>query len=72
MNVRAKLAQLNLDADTGMQVQMLFEQSQKEIHSQQLKIQALSMELACLRRNLFGKKNESLSPTHPDLFEETL
>jgi len=32
------LAQLNLDADTRMQVHMLLEQSQKEIHSQQLKI----------------------------------
>lgn len=71
MNVLAKLDQLNLDADTRMQVQMLFEQSQKEIHSQQLKIQALTMELAYLRRNLFGKKSESLS-AHPDLFEETL
>ena len=71
MNVLAKLDQLNLDAGTGMQVQMLFEQSQKEIHSQQLKIQALTMELAYLRRNLFGKKSESLS-AHPDLFEETL
>ena len=72
MNTLAKLDQLNLDADTRMQVQMLFEQSQKEIHSQQLKIQALTMELAYLRRNLFGKKSESLSTSHPDLFEETL
>ncbi|PSJ15764.1 IS66 family transposase, partial [Nitrosomonas supralitoralis] len=33
---------------------------------------ALTMELAYLRRNLFGKKSESLSTSHPDLFEETL
>lgn len=71
MNALAKLEQLNLDADTKIQIQMLFEQSQKEIHSQQLRIQALTMELAYLRRNLFGKKSESLS-AHPDLFEETL
>jgi len=71
MNALAKLDQLNLDADTKIQIQMLFEQSQQEIHSQQLKIQALTMELAYLRRNLFGKKSESLS-AHPDLFEETL
>ena len=71
MNALAKLDQLNLDADTKIQIQMLFEQSQKEIHSQQLKIQALTMELAYLRRNLFGKKSESLS-AHSDLFEETL
>ena len=72
MKTLAKLDQLNLDADTRIQVQLLFEQSQKEIHAQQLKIQALTMELAYLRRNLFGKKNESLSLAHPDLFEETL
>lgn len=72
MNALAKLDQLNLDADTRMQVQMLFEQTQKEIHSQQLKIQALTIELAYLRRNLFGKKSESLPTSHPDLFEETL
>jgi len=71
MNALAKLDQLNLDADTKIQIQMLFEQSQQEIHSQQFKIQALTMELAYLRRNLFGKKSESLS-AHPDLFEETL
>ena len=72
MKTLAQLDHLNLDADTRMQVQMLIEQSQKEIHSQQLKIQALTMELAYLRRNLFGKKSESLSTSHPDLFEETL
>jgi len=43
MNALAKLDQLNLDADTKIQIQMLFEQSQQEIHSQQLKIQALTM-----------------------------
>ncbi|MDP1559655.1 MAG: transposase, partial [Nitrosomonas sp.] len=65
----------DVDADTKTQVtglvQMLLEQSQKEIHFQQLKIQALTMELAYLRRVQFGKKSESLSTAHPDLFEET-
>lgn len=51
---------------------MLLEQSQKEVRFQQLKIQALTIELAYLRRIQFGKKSESLSSTHPDLFEETL
>ncbi len=51
---------------------MLLEQSQREVRFQQLKIQALTMELAYLRRIQFGKKSESLSSTHPDLFEETL
>jgi transposase len=76
MKTLAQLDQLNLDADTKIQVtdlvQMLLEQSQKEVHSQALKIQALTMELAYLRRIRFGKKSESLSSTHPDLFEETL
>ncbi|MDP1557713.1 MAG: transposase, partial [Nitrosomonas sp.] len=61
----------DVDADTKIQIQMLLEQSQKEIHSRQLKIQALTMELAYLRRVQFGKKSESLSTAHPDLFEET-
>ena len=72
MKTLAKLDQLNLDTDTKRQVQLLFEQSQKEIHSQQLKIQALTMELAYLRRIRFGKKSESLSSAPPDLFEEAL
>ena len=48
MKTLAKLDQLNLDADTRMQVQILLEQSQNEIRSQELKIQALTMELAYL------------------------
>ncbi len=72
MEALAQLDQLNLDADTKMRVQMLLEQSQREIHSQQLKIQALTMELAYLRRIRFGKKSESLSSKQTDLFEETL
>jgi len=76
MKTLAQLDQLNLDADTKIQVtdlvQMLLEQSQKEVRSQQLKIQALTMELAYLRRIQFGKKSESLSSKQLSLFEETL
>ena len=72
MKTLAQLDHLNLDPDTRVQVQMLLEQSQKEVHSQALKIQTLTMELAYLRRIRFGKTSESLSSTHPDLFEETL
>ena len=76
MKTLAQLDQLNLDADTKMQVtdlvQMLLEQSQKEVRSQQLKIQVLTMELAYLRRIQFGKKSESLSSKQLSLFEETL
>tara|TARA_R110002073_G_scaffold17103_1_gene64865 strand:- start:345 stop:1922 length:1578 start_codon:yes stop_codon:yes gene_type:complete len=76
MKTLAELDQLNLDSDTKTQVtdlvQMLLEQSQNEVHSQALKIQALTMELAYLRRIRFGKKSESLSSKQTNLFEETL
>ncbi|WP_299083001.1 IS66 family transposase [uncultured Paraglaciecola sp.] len=76
MKTLAELDQLNLDSDTKTQVtdlvQMLLEQSQKEVRSQQLTIQSLTMELAYLRRIRFGKKSESLSSKQTDLFEETL
>ena len=75
MKSLAQLDQLNLDADTKQQVtgivQALLDQAQREIHAQELKIQALTMELAHLRRIRFGKKNESLS-SQPSLFEESV
>ena len=74
MKSLAQLDQLNLDADTKTQVagivQTLLDQAQQEIRAQELKIQALTMELAHLRRIRFGKKNESLSSVQPSLFEE--
>ena len=79
MKSLAQLDQLNLDADTKQQVtgivQTLLDQAQQakqEIHAQALKIQALTMELAHLRRIRFGKKNESLSPKQLSLFEESV
>lgn len=74
------LDQLNLDADTKIQVsdmiQTLLDQAQKEIRAQELKIQALTLELAHLRRIRFDRRNESLtlfpSQSQPDLFEETM
>jgi hypothetical protein len=72
----ASLDQLNLDAATKAQVvdvvQTLLDQAQQEIHAQGLKIQALTMELAHLRRIRFGKKNESLSSKQLSLFEESV
>lgn len=72
-----QLDQLNLDADTKTQVsdiiQTLLDQAQKEIRAQECKIQALTLELAHLRRIRFGRRNESLSlQSQPDLFEETV
>ncbi|SEN76834.1 IS66 family transposase [Nitrosomonas marina] len=79
MKPLAHLDQLNLDADTKQQVagivQTLLDQAQQaqqEIRAQELKIQALTMELAHLRRIRFGKKNESLSSIQPSLFEESV
>jgi transposase len=76
MKSLASLDQLNLDAATKAQVadvvQTLLDQAQQEIHAQELKIQALTMELAHLRRIRFGKKNESLSSRQLSLFEESV
>ncbi|SFN27290.1 Transposase, partial [Nitrosomonas communis] len=57
-------------------IQTLLDQAQKEIRAQALKIQALTLELAHLRRLRFGRSNESLtlfpSQSQLDLFEETV
>ena len=73
-----QLDQLNLDAHTKTQVagiiQTLLDQAQKEVEAKAFKIQALTLELAHLRRIRFGKRNESLPlfQSQPDLFEETV
>lgn len=76
MKSLAQLDQLNLDAKTKIQVtgivQALLDQAQKEIREQAFKIEALTMELAHLRRIRFGKKNESLSAVQLSLFEESV
>jgi transposase len=76
MKSLAQLDQLNLDTDTKIQVcgivQTLLDQAQQEIRAQELKIQALTMELAHLRRIRFGKKSESLTSVQPSLFEESV
>ena len=73
----AQLDQLTLDADTKQQVtdivQTLLDQAQQEIRAQEIRIQALTLELVYLRRIRFGKKSEVLpSTTQPSLFEESL
>lgn len=76
MKPLAQLDQLNLDTDTQQQVarivQALLDQAQQEIHAQALKIEALTMELAHLRRIRFGAKSESLSSNQLSLFEESV
>lgn len=76
MKPLAQLDQLNLDTDTKQQVtgivQVLLDQAQQEIRAQALKIEALAMELAHLRRIRFGSKSESLSSNQLSLFEESV
>jgi len=79
METFAKLDHLNLDSDTKTQVTDLVQtllneakQAQEEVKTQALKIQALTIELAYLRRIRFGKKSESLASKQLSLFEETL
>jgi len=85
MKILDQLDELNLDAAAKTQVaalvQALLDQVKKDaetlqakdidIHAKDLKIQALILELAHLRRLRYGVKNEALSSVQRDLFEET-
>jgi transposase len=79
MKILDKLDELNLDAAAKTQVaawvQSLLNQVKKEyetnIQAKDLKIQALILELAHLRRFRYGVKSEALSGLQRDLFEET-
>ena len=82
MKILDQLDELNLDAAAKTQVaalvQALLDQVKKEaekyemdIQAKDLKIQALILELAHLRRLRYGVKSEALSGLQRDLFEET-
>jgi transposase len=78
MNPLAELDQLNLDpaakAQVAAVVQALLEQAQRDaetIRAKDLKIQALTLELAHIRRMRYGVKSEALAPLQRDVFEET-
>jgi transposase len=79
LNSLADLDHLPLDAATKKQVavviQALLDQAQRdasaELHAKDLKIQALTLELAHIRRIRYGVKSEALSPLQRDVFEET-
>jgi transposase len=81
MKILEELDYLNLDAATKTQVatmiQSLLDQAKQEaeiyestLQAKDLKIQALILELAHLRRLRYGVKNEALSGIQKDLFEE--
>ena len=78
MKILNQLDELNLDAAAKTQVaalvQSLLDQVKKDaetLQAKDLKIQALILELAHLRRIRYGVKNEALSSMQRDLFEET-
>jgi transposase len=77
MNLIDELDNLNLETAAKIKVaaiiQALLDQSQKDaaaLYAKDLKIQALILELAMLRRMRFGAKSETLSPLQKDLFDE--
>ena len=77
MNPLAQLDQLNLDSAAKSQVVALFQtlldqaaHDAKTIQAKDLKIQALTHELAHIRRLRYGVKSEALSPLQRDVFEE--
>jgi transposase len=78
MKILDQLDDLNLDAAAKTQVaavvQALLDQVKKDaetLQAKDLKIQALILELAHLRRLRYGVRNEALSGLQRDLFEET-
>lgn len=78
MKILGQLDDLNLDAAAKTQVaalvQSLLDQVKKDaetLQAKDLKIQALILELAHLRRIRYGVKSEALSSVQRDLFEET-
>ena len=82
MDLTAELTALNLDcAQQEGVVAAVLPLQQKAAEADKLraqakldalKIQALTLELAHLKRIRFGVKNEALSPEQRDLFRETL
>lgn len=61
----------NWVSQTFSQLQNQASQTRAELQAAQLKIQALTLELAHHRRIRYGHKNEAFSPEQRDLFQET-
>ena len=79
MKLLAELDNLDLDpvakSQVAAMVQTLLaqvERDAKTIQAKDFKIEALTHELAHIRRIRFGAKSETLSPLQRDVFEETL
>lgn len=74
MDLAAELARLNPDPAQRQWLERLLEQTRQDaatIKAANLKIQALTLELAHHRRIRFGNKSEAFSPEQRELFQET-
>jgi transposase len=78
MNMLEKLDQLNLEpaakTEVAALIQSLVEQAERDaklIHAKDVKIEALTFELAYYKRIRFATKSEALAPLQRDVFEET-
>jgi transposase len=74
MDLAAELAHLNPDPALQEVLARLLEQTRQDaatIKAANLKIQALTLELAHHRRVRFGSKSEAFSPEQRELFQET-
>jgi len=74
MDLAAELAQFKPDPALAEWVGKLLEKSQKDahtLHQADLKIQALTFELAYYKRIRFANKSEQFSAEQRELFEES-
>ena len=78
MNPLAKLDQLNLEpaakTEVAALIQSLIDQAERDtkiIQAKDVKIAALTHELAYYKRIRFSAKSEALAPLQRDVFEET-
>jgi transposase len=78
MNMLEKLDQFNLEpaakTEVAALIQSLVEQAERDaklIHAKDVKIEALTFELAYYKRIRFATKSEALAPLQRDVFEET-
>jgi transposase len=70
MNLIAEIAHSNLDQDVIARLSSAVSSLQNQLKNAELKIQALTLELAHHKRIRFGVKNETLSPAQRELFAE--
>lgn len=70
--VQSLIEQAQEEAAEAVRLSEQVRRRDTELHAAQIKIQALTLELAHLRRMRFGARSEAFSPEERDLFQETL